>query len=298
MPLQIDLPYDTTSIGLDEYTDTIASMNYDLSCQDDIIDSAIYLKRLGNNKTFLINHMSRELKEIAGFQKSNSYGPAVFILHSNENYFLRAVVWNPVSKIERSIENFRYDICHDHNFDILTVGYCGPGYESRGYTYDYGRVKGCLGEAVDLQPQGVFTLSEGKIALFRAKMDIHIQLPPASVSVSLNMIPRSKKINEPQFQFDESTHRICRYLHSSGRELAVRLAGALGDENTVDVLETIFSTNPSPHIKAYAAQSLIRLSPEREQELRERLAGMDDPLITAIFQREMMRYGSSFELVA
>ncbi|MBE7171147.1 MAG: HEAT repeat domain-containing protein [Williamsia sp.] len=297
MPLQIDMPNDAASIELDEYIETIASMKYDLSCQEDLVDSAIYLKRLANNKKFLINHMSNELREIASFQKTNTYGPAVFILHSNENYFLRAVVWNPVSRIERSIENFRYDICHDHNFDILTVGYCGPGYESRGYTYDYSKVKGLLGEKVELQPQELFTLSQGRVALFRAKQDIHIQLPPGSVSVSLNLIPRSNKINEPQYQFDEATHRICRYLHSSGRELAVRLAGALGDENAVEILETIYKNNPSAHVKAYAAQSLIQLDPQRTEEVAERIQG-DSALAFDIFQKERMRYGSSFELYA
>jgi hypothetical protein len=296
MPLLIDVPQDFTSIDLPDYIDLLESQRYDLSSHDDLIDSARYLQQLNNNKGFLIDHMCQELRDINAFQKTNFYGPQVFILHSNDRYFLRAVVWNPVSKVERAIANFKYDICHDHNFDILTAGYCGPGYESRGYTYDNSQVKGMLGEKVHLEPQGTFTLSEGKIMLYRAKQDIHIQLPPARVSVSLNLIPRSHQINQPQFQFDETTHRICRYLHSSGSELVVRMAGVLGDPQALEPLDAIFRHNTNPHLQAFAAQSMIQIDPALQQAVEKTLYDTHNPLAMDIFQKEQEMAGASLRL--
>jgi hypothetical protein len=296
MPLQIELPQDPTAIELETYIDKLESGKYDLTCQDDIIDSAKYLNQLNNNKSFLIHHMVAELKDISAFQKTNFYGPQVFILHSNDRYFLRAVVWNPISKVERAIRNFKYDICHDHNFDILTAGYCGPGYESRGYTYDNSQVKGILGEPVVLQAQGTFTLSEGKIMLYRAKKDIHIQLPPAQVSVSLNLIPRSPSINGPQYQFDESTHQLCRYLHSSGSELVVRMAGVLGDTQALDPLAAILQHNANAHIQAFAAHSMVQIDPALQQTAEELLYRNNNPLAIDIYQKEKEKAGFSLSL--
>ena len=50
MPLIIELPFDDKSIELEEYVDIIESNKYDFSNQDDIINSAPYLKQLNNNK--------------------------------------------------------------------------------------------------------------------------------------------------------------------------------------------------------------------------------------------------------
>jgi len=69
-----------------------------------------------------------------------------------QDILIRANIWKPISSLEASIGGFLYDICHDHNFDILTIGYAGPGYKARTYEYSLQGVEGVLGEEIDLVP--------------------------------------------------------------------------------------------------------------------------------------------------
>lgn len=297
MPLEIELPADDRSIELEEYVDIIESRNLDFSRQEDIISSAPFLQQLNNNKTLLAAKIAGELKDFQSFQKGNLYGPKVFILLSHRSFYLRAVVWEPVTKLESSIRGFNYDIFHDHNFDILTAGYFGPGYRTLTYTYDFSKVTGCLGEKIAMQEKASFYLPQGKILLYRAKKDIHIQLPPESLSISLNLIPKTDSVRLPQYQFDESSQTICRYLQNSGNELMVRMAGALGDQEMIGPLEELFTKNPDVHIRALAATSLVSLSPARKDEITQRVLEKKEPLLENIFSREMEKAGASLGLV-
>ena len=290
MPLEINLPPDSDTISLEEYVEFIDSAPYDFSSHADLIDSAKFLKKLSNNKNFLLDKMFDELKTLANFQRTNYYSPQVFMLHTAKKYFVRANVWRPLSQVEKSIKGFQYDICHDHNFDILTVGYFGPGYRSRSYMYEQRGVVGLLGEKVALIPGGIFTLSEGRIALYRAKQDVHIQLPPDDISVSLNLIPKNDRIRELQFQFDENSSRICRYLQASGSELVVRLAGILGDEKFLEPLADISQKNPSQQIRALAVVSQLQISNNYNiQEVR-------CPLVLDIIEKERQSYGTCLKI--
>jgi len=289
MPLEINLPADSESISLEEYVEAINSQNYDFSSHADLIDSAKFLKKLNNNRDFLLDKLFAELRSMGQFQKSNYYGPQVFILHVDEKYFVRANIWRPLSRVEKSIKGFQYDVCHDHNFDILTAGYFGPGYCSRAYTYDYRKITGLLGERVSLNAEGMFTLSEGRIALYRAKQDVHIQLPPEDISVSLNLIPKNEKLRELQFQFQEHSERICRYLQSSGSELIIRLAGALRNEKFLSSLVEISQNNPSPQVRALAIVAQCQISKQEAPQIAS-------PLIRDIVQKELRDYGACLKI--
>lgn len=189
MPLEIELPKDDEIWSIEQYVEHLEHGPYDLALEQDLVESAPYLHKLNNNKKFFLDHVFRELEDVAEFQRQNVYGSQVFLLHMSETFFLRANVWRPMTALEQSINGFQYDVCHDHNFHILTAGHFGPGYRSRAYTYKRDGVTGVLGEQVELRSEGIFELPTGKIALYRAKEDVHFQLPPESISVSLNLIP-------------------------------------------------------------------------------------------------------------
>ena len=106
MPLELTLPADPDAISLEEYIQAIDSGRYDFSSQADLIDSARFLRRLANNRTFLLDKMFAELKTIADFQRTNYYGPQVFMLHVAEKYFVRANVWRPLSQVEKGIKKW------------------------------------------------------------------------------------------------------------------------------------------------------------------------------------------------
>jgi hypothetical protein len=296
MPLEIELPDDDERISLQEYIDCLEQERFDLSDQGDLIASARYLKKLCNNKDFLVDRIFDELKRSLQFQESNTYAPEVLLLHATGDYFIRANIWKPVTEVERRIPGYRYDVCHDHNFDILTAGYLGPGYQCRTFTYDSATCVGLLGEAVDLNDSGVFALTEGKIALYRAKQDVHIQLPPDRLSVSINLIPNGRSLNEVQFQFDESSRKICRYLDSSGAEVLVRLAGLLGGQECAKVLGRIAQKHPSAKIRAFALVSQLHIDAEHAEAIQADMHVTQSALVCHIVESEMAHYGACMRL--
>lgn len=297
MPLEIDLPDDDERLSLQEYIEFLEQGRYDLTDHNDLIASAPYLKKLGNNKDFLIDQVFAELKNCLQFQETNIYVPEVLLLHTTSNYFIRANIWKPITKVEEQIPGFRYDVRHDHNFDILTIGYLGPGYRSRAYTYDRTTCVGMLGETVDLTSEGVFTLTEGKVALYRAKRDVHIQLPPERLSVSINLIPKGGAQNEVQLQFDESS-RICRYLNFTGAEVVVRLAGLLGSRECLEVLARIANQHPNAKIRALALVSQLRIATECAEALRADMNVAQPVLVRHIVESEMANYGACMRAIS
>ena len=287
MPLRLPLPADDSIIGLKAFVAAIEGLGDQIGTSEGLIQAAPFLQRLNNNKRFLIEHMVADVVADSWYQRANLYGPQVFILHVSSRYFVRANIWKPISPVEASIEGFRYDICHDHNFDILTSGYFGPGYESRAYTYDYGSVTGMLGETVRLRDEGRFVLREGDVALYRAKHDVHIQLPPPATSVSLNLIPRNAKLREPQFEFEEASHRIRRYLQSSGAELAVRMAGVTDNASLEPELSWIIASGASAPLRAVAIVARSQLTGDWSTHERE------PPMVRHLVDQERWRYGAA-----
>ena len=292
MPLEIKLPDDNECLSLDEYVECLEQGRYDLSDHNDLIASAPYLKKLGNNRDFLIDRIFTELKNSLQFQETNIYAPEVLLLYATSRYFIRANIWKPITKIEELVPGYRYDVCHDHNFDILTIGYLGPGYRSRAYTYDCTNCLGMLGETIDLVSEGIFTLSEGKMALYRAKQDVHIQLPPEQLSVSINLIPKGDAQNETQLQIDKSSRTICRYLGFSGAEVVVRLAGLLGSYEHLEVLARIANQHPSAKTRALALVSQLRIAPERADTIQAEMNVAQPMLVHHIVELEIANYGA------
>ena len=101
---------------------------------------------------------------------------------------------------------FFYDLPHDHNFSFLTVGYLGPGYWSDYYEHDGDAHAGLDGEPVELRFVERSRLSEGRVLLYRAHRDIHVQRPPDSFSVSLNILAADPGQHwRTQYRFDIDT---------------------------------------------------------------------------------------------
>jgi hypothetical protein len=293
MPIELELPDDERSLSLKEYVHAIEDSSYDLTRHDDLMASAPLLKRLANNKTFLLEVMFDELRNQLAFQSGNIFVPEVLLLHVAKNYFVRANIWKPISAAEEAIPGYQYDVCHDHNFDILTVGYMGVGYDCRSYTYDRRAYEGRLGEIVDLASDGVFSLTNGKVALYRAKEDVHIQEPPGRLSVSLNLIPRGPVQNEMQFQFDEGSGAICRYLNFSGLEAAVRVADVMRSRECLGALTRIGNNHPSARIRALALAAQIHVDADRADEIMFGIEASQPEIVKYLVDLELTDCGST-----
>jgi hypothetical protein len=293
MPIELEISADQGSLTLGQYIRAIEDSSYDLTCQDDLIASAPLLKRLANNKLFLIERLFDDLRSQLKPQAEGVVTPEVLWLHKSTRYAVRAVIWKPITAAEEAIPGYQYDVCHDHNFDFLTVGYMGPGYDSRSYTYDRTAYDGRLGEVIDLAPKGTFSLTNGKVALYRAKEDVHVQLPPDRLSVSLNLIPRGPVQNEMQFQFDESSGTICRYLDFTGLEAAVRVADVIGSQECLQALARIGKAHPSERTRALALAAQIRIDADRAEEITFAVDASQTETVKYLVRMELAEHGST-----
>ena len=250
------------TVDLEECIEELNQASFDASDQESFLAVADSLKRLANNSDFLGDLVVDELKLRCRNQvESNDYSSQVIMLHKPEqNYFLRANMWpaeQDYAVRASGYKPFYYGVAHDHNFDFLTVGYAGPGYWSDYYEYDYGAVDGFVGEKVDLKFAETSQLSEGKMLLYRAHLDVHRQRPPESLSVSLNIMQMKGHHSWlDQYCFDLEMGEISDVVTHVASETLLKLAVHVGSENAIDLATSFAKTHPTDRMR-YAAWKAI-----------------------------------------
>ncbi len=280
MPIVIDTNTNQT-IGLDELIERLDT-GLDTRCHDSMIAAADDLKALANNRTFLADLVARELKDLATMQRGNSYTPQVVMLHLNprKNYFLRANIWpSAQDAVMRASgpDPFFYHKPHDHNFNFLTVGYHGPGYWSDYYEYEYDNVSGYVGEPMGLRFLERSALAQGKVMLYRASVDVHDQLPADELSISLNIMENTlRPIVTDQYAADTVSGTIKRLVNRNNMVCVLSVAAAIGNENTVDVVDHIARNHVNPRIRFAAIRSLASRVASPDERIDLLLHGMDD----------------------
>ena len=180
------------SCSLGECAEALAELEFDPRDPQSTIEAAVWLERLTNNRTFLAELLIDRLAGRTEGEVDSGFGPQAIVLSPvRGNVFLRANIWPAEHDLcfrTSGASSFVYGVPHDHNFSFLTSGYLGPGYRSDYFEYDYGSVAGYAGEPASLRFVERSALSEGKLMLYRAHVDVHSQLPAESLSVSLNVM--------------------------------------------------------------------------------------------------------------
>ena len=144
----------------------------------------------------------------------------------------------------------------------MTVNYLGPGYDTDIYEYDYATVSGYVGEPVELRFLEKKRFGTGSVMLYRANTDVHIQHPPAELTITLNLIwaPADVRLHD-QFIFDVDRKLISGYAGGDAdRRLGLlRMAGQLGDAQTRELLEDISRQHPCRRTRlgAFAPSSVV-----------------------------------------
>lgn len=282
------------AIELDEYLE-IVDTTVDLQDQDSILASAPSLHALSQNARLLDRFLRRPLESAAladSLEGENLYTDATLLLSSSSqrSCFVRANIWRK-SKSRAGTFDFdnklySYHDGHDHNFDFMTVGYYGSGYHTRIFEYDQSKVTGEIGERVEMRFLEETTLPKGKVMFYRKSVDIHEQFGPDEISVSLNLMTLSPTQRyRQQYRFDLNNGLISGYVDGSqSRRVSIlEIAGAIGDENTAELLATIARQNPCPRARAAAYRSFSRLMPS---ELEATVRGVEadvSPLVRRLF---------------
>ena len=283
------------SIELPELVEMLETGGFDPEDEDAVAAFGPALGRLGNNRRFLGDLVIEELKRHCSDQLArNQYGPQVILLHSARRYLIRANFWPAEADsvvVNSGKDPFFYHVPHDHNFSFLTVGYLGPGYWSDYFEYDYERVVGFPGEKVDLRFVERSRLSEGKVMLYRRHRDVHLQLPPDALSVSLNILATSPASEfRDQYRFDVERREIGGILNPSGLANLVRMAPHFGG-NGRELAEHYARHHPSDRIRFAALQGCAAVAEGADGRLAvyESAAGGSGDLLPRLAAREAKR---------
>ena len=265
MPLVIDVD-DARVAPLEECVDALSASGFDPQDAESRDHAALQLRRLGNDPDFLGDLLVEELAARHRDEtQSSAYGPQVVMLSPpGGSFFLRANIWpSPAEHMMRASgsASFVYGLPHDHNFSFLTLGYFGPGYWSDYYEFDYEEVAGWRGEPVDLRFVERSKLDSGKIMLYRAHRDVHAQLPPDSLSVSLNVMHTTGAQGWlDQYRFDTDNKQIGGILGHGASEAFIRIAVGLGSEEALDLASNFARYHPSDRMRLHALDALASVA--------------------------------------
>lgn len=260
MPRLIDPPAGP-ALDIEEVTARLDESGVDLTDEASIAHCTDLLAGLSRNPDFLADRVIAALKASYTDQlELNRYTAQVFLLHrSPRGFYLRANMWpsgRDAAYAASGPASFSYGVPHDHNFSFLTAGYFGPGYVSDYYDYDPETVDGRLGEPLNLKFVERSQLDEGKLMLYRAHRDIHSQLPPESLSVSLNIMDEGEHVPwRDQYIVDLEHGTIAKRPTLTSSEMLLRCAVHL-TENGRDVAEQFAKSHPVPRVRANAIAAL------------------------------------------
>jgi hypothetical protein len=286
--MALTLSCDTADVlEFDEYVGHLES-SVDFGDNESVLASAPKLRSLANNRRFLVQRFNTFLSGYATATGLAGYAPHSFVLASSPRFYVRANVWtqpDPEPR-RRCLEEklFSYSRAHDHNFSFMTVGYLGPGYETSIYEYDFDTVTGYVGERVGLEFLERTTLVEGKVMFYRASRDVHVQAPPPSLSISLNlMLIEPTSLLRDQFAFDLESGTISAYAStlSSKRVSLLQVAAHLGNGDTVDLLQSIARRHACRRTRLAATQTCAALRPGDAERFWQAAAADREALVRA-----------------
>jgi hypothetical protein len=295
MPRLID-PGEGAAITLEDLVDALDTSPFDPHDEDSFAALGPLLARLGRNRAFLADLAIEELKlRCARQSATNGYGPQVFLLRPpNGRYVIRANFWPAADDAVVQASGtapFFYGLPHDHNFPFLTYGYLGPGYWSDYFEYDGQALSGRTGGDAGLRFIERSRLDPGKLMLYRMQRDVHVQLPPDSFSVSLNILgqhPSHPWID--QYRFDIACNAIAEGLTTAPSEGLVTLAVHLGGGNGLELADQLVRHHPHSRMRRTAAAALASANgaASDRRRLLECAARDDDAEVRASARRALV----------
>jgi len=298
MPRLID-PGAGDAITLEALIDALESTHIDARDEDGFASLGPLLARLGRNPRFLADMAIAELKQrCAGQIATNSYGGQVFLLHPpGSRYVVRANFWpalnDAVTRASGSAALF-YGMPHDHNFPFLTYGYLGPGYRSDDYERDPDAILGLPGETAGLRFVERSQLTPGALMLYRARRDVHCQIPPETFSVSLNILAYDPA--QPwceQYRFDLARNTVAEGLTVTPSEALVALAAGFGDGNGIDLASDFAAHHPIARMRVTALDALIAAEPDEALRRLHTAAGDPNRTVAAHARQRLARLTSA-----
>lgn len=271
------------SISLSEFVSRANNVP-DIGTSSGLWSIAEDFTRLGNNRDFLSNFFCNYIKSNVSRDPLYVVISQAIVLYRGKDYYIRANFW-PVAE-ECSPEEhilFAYDQPHDHNFDLLSYSYCGDGYISDNYAYEYDKVVGYAGEVVDIQPLGSHKHECGDVLMYYCNRDIHIQHPPALPSITLNVIPTRNEngpLDQYFFAIDGLAARKATLVKRATnaieqRRIYMAIAKEFISDNVKDVIGSIALRHECPRTR-YEALKIMQMVDLSEHDRLVRQSTKDE----------------------
>ena len=289
MPVELRHAAGVAAIDLEECSARLDESGCDLSNPDGVARAGELLAGLCANRGFLARLAMDELRQrCAGQQAGNRYGAQVLMLARRPGaWFIRANFWpaadDPVLHASGA-EHYFYHVPHDHNFDFVTVGYWGPGYRSNWYERDETPISGVPGEAAGLRLVEQGQLGEGRVLHYRAHRDVHDQLPPTALSVSLNIVAdQPGTVWRDQYLFDTRHNHVSGVPTLSQGEILLGMAVRLGSSEAMELAAHLARSHPSERARWSAWQAMAGVRDEAgRRRLYERATMESSPLVSGM----------------
>ena len=269
--------------SVDEYFEYV-STEVDLRDLDSIAESAPMLAALANDRELVVGELNRLVE--TEFRASALSSAQSLFLGKGDGFYVRANIWPSSADVASGRlyqDQFSYDVAHDHNYDFLTVPYCGPGYATEIHEYDPTTLEGYPGEIVDLRFLEWTSFRAGTAMLYRASRDVHVQFPPDDLSITLNlMLETSSAGPRNQYYFDLADKRVLSFAgeqDSSRRIAIVSMAGHAGNGETQNLLTDLSRNHPCSRTRIAAFEALVKLTPGDSESLWERACRDREPAV-------------------
>ena len=271
-------------VSLDELIDHVQT-HVDLRDVDSICSVAPLLRGLANDRQLVVSRLNRQVREL--FRGETIPSAQVIFLGKGRDFFLRANIWPSLADLSSGRvyqDQFAYNLAHDHNYSFMTVGYHGPGYITELYEYDNSTVVGRVGETVELRFVQRVQFRAGMVMLYEAGRDVHTQLPPDEMSITLNLMISTPEVRlRDQYFFDVQRGSLLDYpVESDGsrRVSMIRMAADVGDADTRQLLSDLASTHACRRTRLAAYEGLARLAPQDAEAVWRKAAADPEPLVS------------------
>jgi len=282
--MALSIPCSTTNvISIDEYLDHVRTQ-VKIRDFDSVAGSARMLRALANDRALIVRGLNSRIENYLADGVLPS-AQALF-LAGGDGFYVRAAIWPAINDMVSGRayqDQFAYNLAHDHNFSFMTVNHLGPGYETELYEYDYDKVEGFVGEAVDLRFVEKVRFGADIAMLYRANRDVHVQYPPTELTITVNlMVADRDSLLRDQYFFDLATRTIAGYppeLAATKRQSLLNLAGFLGDDNTAQLLNDLALRHPCKKTRLSAFNALSRQQPHEAASIWGRASADPAPLV-------------------
>jgi hypothetical protein len=282
-------------VTLEEFIDHVHT-NVDLRDMDSVAAAAPMFRGLANDRELVVRQLNRQVKE--HFRSEVIPSVQALFLGDGRDFYVRANIWPSSADLASGRvyqDQFTYNMLHDHNYNFMTVSYHGPGYVTEIYEYDHDRVEGYVGEKVDLRFVERVHFTKGMLMLYHASVDVHTQLPPDDLAITLNFMISTPEVRlRDQYFFDTAEGTILEHpgeLDTSRRISMVKMAGHVGNGETRQMLDDLAQQHPCRRTRLAASGALVRLEPGEALRVWERACADREPLVKNAAKKKLEELG-------